>query len=80
MKKKSINRVHAVKASIQNVELTKAGSSTLLKIYANEKKIGELVIGRGSLSWSGRNRRTKKRIDWSRFAEMMDKLAYGDNT
>lgn len=79
MKKKSINRVHAVRASIENVELTKAGTSTRLEIYANEQKIGELVIGRGSLSWYGRGRKKKKRIDWSRFAEMMDKLAYGDN-
>ena len=79
MKKKSINQVHAVKASVENVELTKAGTSTRLEIYANEQKIGELVIGRGSLSWYGRGRQKKKRIDWSRFAEMMDKLAYGDN-
>jgi hypothetical protein len=79
MNRKSINQVHAVKASIENVELTKAGTSTRLEIYANAQKIGELVIGRGSLSWYGRNRKRKKRIDWSRFAEMMDKLAYGDN-
>jgi len=78
MKKKSIKQVHVVKATIENFELTKAGTSTRLEIYANEQKIGELVIGRGSLSWYGRRRQIKKRIDWSRFAEMMDKLAYGD--
>jgi len=79
MKKKSIKQVHAVKATIENFELTRAGTSTRLEIYANKQKIGELVIGRGSLSWYGRRRQIKKRIDWSRFAEMMDKLAYGDN-
>lgn len=80
MKKKPINQVHAAKASIENIELTKAGTSTRLEIYANDQKIGELVIGRGSLSWYGRGRKRKKRIDWSRFAEMMDKLAYGNDT
>jgi len=78
MKKKSIKQVHVVKATIENFELTKAGTSTRLEIYAKKQKIGELVIGRGSLSWYGRRRQIKKRIDWSRFAEMMDKLAYGD--
>lgn len=80
MKKKPINQVHAAKASIENIELTKAGTSTRLEIYVNDQKIGELVIGRGSLSWYGRGRKRKKRIDWSRFAEMMDKLAYGNDT
>lgn len=59
MRKKSVNQVHAVKASIKNVELTKAGTSTQLEIYANKQKIGELVIGRGSLSWYGRGRQKK---------------------
>jgi len=78
MKKKSITHVHSVKVSIENIELVKAGSSTRLEIYANKQKLGELIIGRGSLSWYGRNRSKKKRIDWSRFADVMDKLAYGD--
>jgi len=36
------------------------------------------VIGRGSLFWYGRSRKRSKRIPWSRFADMMDRLAYGD--
>lgn len=79
MDMKSINRVHAVRASIKNVELTKLGTATRLEIYANERKIGELMIGRGSLSWYGRGRQKGKRIDWSKFAEMMDYLAYGND-
>jgi hypothetical protein len=41
-------------------------------------KLGEIQIGRGSLFWSGARRQSAKRIHWGRFAEMMDRLAYGD--
>jgi len=34
------------------------------------------VLGRGSLFWRGANRQKQKRISWTRFAEMMDELAY----
>ena len=33
--------------------------------------------GRGSLFWAGARRQSAKRIHWGRFAEMMDRLAYG---
>jgi hypothetical protein len=59
------------------MELARAGSSLDLEIYEAKQKIGTLVIGRGSLYWYGRNRRIRKRIAWTRFAEMMDELAYG---
>ncbi len=71
-------RKHEVKADLANFELAKARSSLNLQIYANDEKIGELEIGRGSLYWYGRNRHRSKRIDWSRFAAMMDVLAYGE--
>jgi len=70
-------RKHEVKADLLNFELAKARSSLNLNIYANDEKIGELEIGRGSLYWYGRSRHRSKRIDWSRFADMMDMLAYG---
>ena len=44
MNRKSINQVHAVKASIENVELTKAGTSTRLEIYANCKKLANWLL------------------------------------
>ena len=69
---------HVVKAQLANFELVKAGSSLRLQIFSNEEKIGQLEVGRGSLYWSGRNRKSRERVDWSRFAEMMDKLAYGE--
>ena len=58
--------------------LSKAGSSLNLEIFASKQKVGEVIIGRGSLYWYGRNRQKRKRINWSKFAEMMDRLAYGD--
>lgn len=78
MKKKQVVRKHAVKASIQVHELTKAGTSIEFEIFASGEKIGTLVIGRGSLTWRGGRRQKEKHIPWSRFAELMDEYAYGD--
>jgi len=77
-KKKSYSKVYRVKASIGNIELTKATTSTTLEIFANKQKLGTLKIGRGSLYWYGRRKKRRKRIDWASFAEKMDKLAYGE--
>ena len=77
--KVSAVRKHQVKAKLLNFELAKARSSLNLEIYANEEKIGELEIGRGSLFWYGRNRHKSKRVRWSRFVKMMDELAYGEH-
>ena len=71
-------RRHEVKAALSNFDLARAGHSLNLQIYAAEEKIGELEIGRGSLYWYGRSRHKSKRINWTMFAEMMDRLAYGD--
>ena len=70
-------RKHSVKAHLQVLELAKAGSSLDLELYAAKEKLGTLIIGRGSLYWYGSHRKTRKRISWTRFAEMMDELAYG---
>jgi len=75
-KKRSI-RKHSVKANLQVKELSKAGSSLHLEIYAAKEKIGTLILGSGSLFWFGKRRQIRKRIPWTRFAEMMDELAYG---
>lgn len=70
------DQVHAVRAYLEVRELTRAGSSLNLVITAKGRKIGELVIGSGSLFWYGKSRKKSKRIRWSKFALMMDKLAY----
>jgi hypothetical protein len=72
MKKKPSQKKHTVKAHMQILELTKAGSSISFEIYANKEKIGTIVIGRGSLTWTGRSRQYGKRFSWSEFAELMD--------
>jgi hypothetical protein len=76
-RKRRAQKKHLVKAYLQVMELARAGSSLNLEIFEADSKIGTLVIGRGSLYWYGRNRRLRKRIDWTKFAEMMDELAYG---
>ena len=67
-----------VRAKLANFHLAKAKSALRLEIYARGIKAGELQVGRGSLYWSGHNRKSAKRVDWGRFADMMDRLAYGD--
>ena len=78
MTKKRAYKKHTVTAHLQVLDLTKAGSSLDLAIYANDEKIGTLIIGRGSLTWRGGRRQRDKRITWSKFAEMMDKWSYGE--
>jgi hypothetical protein len=73
-----MRKKHSVRANLQVTELTRVGTSLTLDLYADKEKIGQLLIGRGSLYWYGRSRRKSKRISWSRFAEMMNELAYGD--
>lgn len=69
-------RKHAVRALLSIHELTKAGTSLTLDISATGEKIGELEIGRGGLFWRGGRRHKSKRLSWTRFAELMDRLAY----
>jgi len=72
MARRRSRRKHFVDAELQIAELTKSGSSINLRIYADDEKIGELEIGRGSLIWYGRKWKSGRRISWSRFAEKMD--------
>ena len=77
-RKKKPVRKHRVTAHVQILDLTKAGSSMEFDIYSQDEKIGTIVIGRGSLTWRGGRRQRDKRLSWSKFAELMDKHAYGD--
>jgi hypothetical protein len=76
MRKKVVQKKHTVKANVQILDLTKAGSSIDFEIFANEEKIGRIILGRGSLRWYGRNRKSGKSFSWSEFADLMDKNAY----
>jgi hypothetical protein len=75
--KKRAVRKHEVKAQLTNVELVKAGSALTLEVFANREKLGMLEVGRGAMYWYGAGRQKSKRIDWSKFADMMNQLAYG---
>jgi hypothetical protein len=66
---------HTVSANMQVLELTKSGSSIKFEIFADEEKLGTMVIGRGSITWYGRNRKRGKRLSWSQFAETFDDYA-----
>ncbi len=76
-KTKAPRRKHSVKANVQILDLTRAGSSMRFEIYADDEKIGEIGLGRGSITWYGGKRKTGKTMTWSRFADMMNAEAYG---
>lgn len=69
---------HVVRATLSNVELAKAKSALSLDLFANDKKIGNLEVGQGSFFWKGAGKQKSKPIDWTRFAAMMNDLAYGN--
>ena len=66
-------RHHAVRASLRNVDLTKATTALTLVLRADGEKMGELVVGRGSFFWKARNGKKRKRITWTDFADLMDR-------
>jgi hypothetical protein len=78
MPRRSVNRKHEVRAALSNFQLAKARSALMLRIYSRGRKVGELQVGRGSLYWWGKYKQTSKRVNWSKFTEMMNRLAYGD--
>lgn len=72
----SVEKKHTVKATINIPELTKAGTSISFEILADGKKIGTIVIGRGSFTWKGKKRKTGGELSWSQFARLMDEHFY----
>jgi hypothetical protein len=80
MAKKKLPRRFRVVATLDNLELARTGSAIKLEINSRGEKLGELHVGRGSLFWWGAHRRIRKRIRWSQFADMLNSLAYGDET
>ena len=70
--RKRSKRKHSVRADVQIMELSKSGTSIQLEIFAQGEKIGQLVIGRGSMTWYGRKWHKGRRFSWPRFAAKMD--------
>jgi hypothetical protein len=77
-RKKTPARRIGVKVTLQVFQLSKAGTAMDLHITEHGQMLGNLTIGRGSLTWRGSGRAKSKRIGWLRFAQMMNKLAYGE--
>jgi hypothetical protein len=50
-------------------ELTRRGSSISLTVHSGDGKVGELTIGRGSITWK-QGKRTKTRQWWD-FSNLM---------
>ena len=75
-RKRRVERKHRARLSLNVVELTKAGTSLELEVFADAEKIGSLEIGRGSICWRGGKRQKAKRLSWSEFAQHMDSWAY----
>ena len=74
-KAQSRRKLHFVKANLAVRRLTKAGSSLELEIFGpGKEKLGTLEVGSGAIYWWGKNRRSPKRLSWSKFAEYMDSL------
>lgn len=71
-----LQRRHHVSATLGIQELSKAGTSIKLFVHRDDQKLGEMDIGRGAIYWRGGNKQKWERIDWTRFAEMMDGLVY----
>jgi hypothetical protein len=70
-------RKHSVKANLQIFNLSKAGTSLELEVYAQQtrntrRKIGTMIIGRGSMTWRRAKGHKGRRISWSRLAELME--------
>lgn len=79
-KKTRREKVHRVTGALNVVEFTKAGSALNLQIYDKEQMLGEITIGRGSFTWRGAKRRSfnEHSWNWTRFADLMNREAYGE--
>jgi len=71
--RKSRRKVHTANARVQVLGLSKAGTSIDVDLFADDVKLGTLIIGRGSLTWYGNNWKQGRRFSWSQFAERMEK-------
>ncbi|MGD1276531.1 MAG: hypothetical protein ABR964_04830 [Tepidisphaeraceae bacterium] len=77
-KKRRLERRHHVSCSMKVLELNKAGSSIRFVISSRDGRLGEIVLGRGSIAWRGGHKWTGKTWRWSRFAEIMNGIISGE--
>jgi hypothetical protein len=65
---------HTATAEVHLHDLAKAGASININVYKDDEKIGEVIIGRGSLIWYGRKWKQGRKFSWSRLADVMESL------
>jgi hypothetical protein len=70
--RKKRQRKHKVVGAVNNIDLTKAGTSVSLDVFADQEKIGRVELGRGTIRWYGRRKQKATPISWTKFAEWMD--------
>ena len=72
-KKPRIKVQHAVDAKLhQPFALTLEGSALKFVIRANDRKLGTLSIGKGSIGWKGRSDKRVLPLGWTSFVRLME--------
>ena len=75
-RRKRVIKKHTVRAHMQVLEFTRAGSAMDFEIFADREKLGTITIGRGSLTWRGKKRKHFRTFSWTDFAKLMDEETY----
>jgi hypothetical protein len=71
MARRKTKRNFSVQANMKVFELSKAGTSVDFDIFSQGEKFGTLIVGRGSVTWYGHNRKIGRRMSWARFDRLM---------
>jgi hypothetical protein len=74
--KKSVPRKHTVRAQMQVLELTKAGSSIEFEIFAKKREDRHNYCRARFANMARRKETAQQRFSWSKFAELMDEHSY----
>ena len=71
MARRKQKRRFSVQANMKVFELSKAGTSVDFEIFFEGEKFGTLIVGRGSVTWYGRDRKIGRRLSWAEFDRRM---------
>lgn len=63
---------HQVTATLRNWELTRRESAVEFKIKKGKEMLGTLSVGRGSLSWTPKNKKHAITKAWPDFARLIE--------
>ncbi len=65
------NKRHTVKAFLQVVELSKAGTAITFEVFCDGLKLGTIEVGQGSFGWKPVGKQRFKRRSWTEFEAFM---------